>query len=77
MRFRQHERSARQSTLRLLGLFALVVAGLLVAVNAVLALIYLVSFPFLRGWPAAERPRSPAAVSSANSNAASPTSCRR
>ena len=52
MRFRQHERSARQSTLRLLGLFALVVAGLLVAVNAVLALIYLVSFPFLRGWPA-------------------------
>lgn len=52
MRFRQHERTARQSTLRLLALFALVVVGLLVAVNAVLALIYSVTFPFARGFPA-------------------------
>ncbi len=51
MRFRQHERTARQSTLRLLALFALVVLGLLVAVNAVLALIYWATFPFARGFP--------------------------
>ena len=43
---RQHERTARQSTLRLLALFALVVVGLLAAVNAVLALIYRITFPF-------------------------------
>ena len=52
MRFRQHERTARHSTLRLLALFALVVAGLLLAVNAVLALIYWLTFPFARGFPA-------------------------
>jgi len=52
MLFRQHAQTARQSTLRLLGLFALAVVGLLVAVNAVLALIYAVTFPFLRGFPA-------------------------
>lgn len=51
MRFRQHERTARQSTLRLLALFALVVVGLLVAVNAVLALIYWATFPFASGFP--------------------------
>ena len=51
MRFRQHERTARQSTLRLLALFALVVLGLLLAVNAVLALIYWLTFPFARGFP--------------------------
>ena len=52
MRFRQHEETARQSTLRLLLLFALVVVGLLVAVNVVLALIYWLTFPFARGYPA-------------------------
>ena len=51
MRFRQHERTARQSTLRLLALFALVVVGLLLAVNAVLALIYWLTFPFARSFP--------------------------
>ena len=51
MRFRQHERTARQSTLHLLALFALVVVGLLVAVNAVLAAIYWLTFPFARGFP--------------------------
>ena len=51
MLFRQHERTARQSTLRLLALFALVLVGLLLAVNGVLALIYLVTFPFARGFP--------------------------
>jgi Zn-dependent protease with chaperone function len=52
MRFRQHEATARQSTLRLLLLFALVVAVLLVAVNAVLALIFMFSVPYAQGWPA-------------------------
>jgi len=52
MRFRQQEQTASQATLRLLALFALVVVGLLVAVNAVLALIYTITFPFLRGYPA-------------------------
>jgi Zn-dependent protease with chaperone function len=51
MRFRQHERTARQSTLHLLALFALVVVGLLLAVNGVLALIYWLTFPFARGFP--------------------------
>lgn len=51
MRFRQHERTARQSTLRLLALFALVLVALLVAVNAVLALIYWATFPFAHGYP--------------------------
>jgi len=51
MRFRQHERTARQSTLRLLALFAVVLMGLLLAVNAVLALIYWLIFPFARGFP--------------------------
>jgi Zn-dependent protease with chaperone function len=51
MLFRQHERTARQSTLHLLALFALVVVGLLLAVNAVLALIYWLMFPFARGFP--------------------------
>ena len=51
MRFRHHARTAQQSTLRLLGLFVLVLLGLLVAVNGVLALIYWVTFPFARGYP--------------------------
>ena len=51
MRFRQHERTARHSTLRLLALFVLVLAGLLLAVNGVLALIYWLTFPFARGFP--------------------------
>ena len=51
MRFRQHERTARQSTLHLLALFALVVVGLLLAVNLVLAAIYWLTFPFARGFP--------------------------
>lgn len=52
MRFRQHQDSARQSTLRLLLLFALVLVVLLAAVNAVLALIYRFSVPFVGDWPA-------------------------
>ncbi len=51
MRFRQHERTARQSTLRLMVLFGLVVLGLLGAVNLVLALIYKLTFPFASGYP--------------------------
>lgn len=52
MRFRQHQDSARQSTLRLLLLFALVLVVLLAAVNAVLALVYKLSMPFVGDWPA-------------------------
>ncbi|MES2958339.1 MAG: M48 family metalloprotease [Pseudomonadota bacterium] len=51
MRFRQHERTASQSTLRLLALFGLVLVGLLLAVNAVLGLIYWATFPFASGFP--------------------------
>lgn len=51
MLFRQHERTARQATLRLLGLFGLVLIGLLLAVNAVLALIVTITLPFARGLP--------------------------
>ncbi len=52
MRFRQHEQTASQTTLQLLALFALVVAGLVLAVNGVLALIYRLTFPFVHGFPA-------------------------
>ena len=52
MRFRQHEQAATRSTLRLLALFVLVLVGLVLAVNAVLALIYVATVPFARGWPA-------------------------
>ncbi len=51
MRFRQHERTAQQSTLRLLILFGLVLVGLLLAVNGVLALIYWLTIPYARGYP--------------------------
>jgi Zn-dependent protease with chaperone function len=52
MRFREHERVATRSTWRLLALFALVLVALVLAVNAVLALIYTALFPFARGFPA-------------------------
>ena len=51
MRFRQHERTAQLSTLRLLSLFGLVLIGLLLAVNGVLALIYWLTIPYARGYP--------------------------
>ena len=51
MRFRQHEQTARQATGHLLALFVLVLIGLLLAVNAVLALIYTLTVPFVRGYP--------------------------
>jgi heat shock protein HtpX len=51
MRFFEQQQRARAETWRLLGLFALVLVGLLVAVNAALALIWqLVSFG--AAWPA-------------------------
>jgi Zn-dependent protease with chaperone function len=52
MRFRRHQEAAEQSTRRLLLLFGLVVIGLLVAVNAVLAAIFFVTVPFARSLPA-------------------------
>jgi Zn-dependent protease with chaperone function len=51
MRFRRHQEAAEQSTRQLLVLFVLVVIGLLVAVNLVLALIFWITVPFARGLP--------------------------
>ena len=50
MRFRAHQDAAQASTRRLLVLFVLVVAVLVLAVNAVLAVAYWVSMPFV-GFP--------------------------
>ncbi len=51
MRFRQHQEAAQRQTQRLVLLFALVVLGLVIAVNAMLALAYWVTVPFARGLP--------------------------
>jgi Zn-dependent protease with chaperone function len=51
MRFRRHQEAARQSTTQLLVLFVLVVVGLVLAVNLVLAAIYWLTVPFARGLP--------------------------
>jgi Zn-dependent protease with chaperone function len=47
MRFRAHQEAAQASTRRLVALFVLVVALLVLAVNAVLLLAYKVSMPFV------------------------------
>jgi Zn-dependent protease with chaperone function len=51
MRFRHHQEAAEQQTRQLIGLFVLVVIGLVVAVNLVLALIFWITVPFARGLP--------------------------
>jgi Zn-dependent protease with chaperone function len=51
MRFRRHQETAEQQTRQLIALFALVVVGLVVAVNLVLALIFWITVPFARGLP--------------------------
>ena len=54
MRFRRHQEAAEQQTRQLIALFVLVVIGLVIAVNLVLALIYWVTVPFAwstRGLP--------------------------
>ncbi|MEW6707494.1 MAG: M48 family metalloprotease [Pseudomonadota bacterium] len=51
MRFRRHQEAAQAATLRLAMLFALVLLALVLAVNAVLALAYRLSFPMLAGYP--------------------------
>lgn len=51
MLFRRHEEAAQTQTRRLLGLFVLVVIGLVVAINLVLAAVYWISFPFARDLP--------------------------
>jgi Zn-dependent protease with chaperone function len=50
VRFRAHQQAAQTSTRRLVALFVLVVAALVLAVNAVLAAAYVVSMPLL-GFP--------------------------
>ncbi len=51
MRFRRHQEAAEQQTRQLIALFVLVVVGLVIAVNLVLALIYWITVPFARGLP--------------------------
>ncbi len=51
MKFRRHQEAAEQQTRQLIGLFVLVVIGLVIAVNLVLALIFWITVPFARGLP--------------------------
>lgn len=51
MQFRQHQREAHIRTARLLGLFALLLAGLSITVNLLLALLYKLLMPFSVGFP--------------------------
>jgi Zn-dependent protease with chaperone function len=51
MRFRQHQDEARRQTRRLLGLFALVVIVLVLAVNGVLALLWWLLVPWAASLP--------------------------
>lgn len=51
MRFRRHQEAAQQSTRQLLLLFVLVLVGLVVSVNLVLAGIYFATVPFARSLP--------------------------
>lgn len=51
MRFWQHQSMAREQTLRLLLWFAVLVAGLVGLINAVLALLFKLLVPFSMGWP--------------------------
>jgi Zn-dependent protease with chaperone function len=51
VRFRRHQEAAQQQTRHLVLMFVLVVVGLVVAVNAVLALAYWATIPFARGLP--------------------------
>jgi len=51
MRFRRHEEAAEQSTRRLLVLFALLVAALVLAVNAAFALLWWTIVPYAKSLP--------------------------
>ena len=51
MRFRRHQEAAQAGTRRLLGLFALVVAGLVIVVNAAMLLAYRFTIPWAEGTP--------------------------
>jgi Zn-dependent protease with chaperone function len=51
MRFRRHQEAAERQTRQLIAMFVLVVVGLVIAVNLVLALIYWITVPFARGLP--------------------------
>jgi Zn-dependent protease with chaperone function len=52
MKFRRHQEAAEQQTRQLIAMFVLVVVGLVIAVNLVMALIYWITVPFARGLPA-------------------------
>lgn len=52
MKFRQHQEQAQAQTFKLFAWFALLLAGLVVAINALLALAYKLLMPFSHGYPA-------------------------
>jgi len=52
VRFRRHQEAAQASTRRLVVLFVLVLLGLVLAVNGVLALAYRATMPLTAGYPA-------------------------
>ncbi len=52
MQFRQHQRAAHLRTARLLGLFVLLLLGLTITINLLLALLYKLLVPFSVGFPA-------------------------
>ncbi len=52
MRFRRHQEAAHASTRRLIALFVVVLAALVVAVNVALAAVYRLSMPFAGSYPA-------------------------
>lgn len=51
LRFRSHQSKARVATAKLLGIFAVLVLGIVVLVNAALALLFMVLFPSVEGFP--------------------------
>jgi Zn-dependent protease with chaperone function len=52
MKFRQHKEQAQAQTLKLFAWFAVMLAGLVVAINGLLALAYKVLMPLSHGYPA-------------------------
>ena len=52
MQFRQHQRQAQIQTTKLLAWFFVLLGGLSVAVNVLLALLYKLIVPFSSGYPA-------------------------
>lgn len=52
MKFRQHQAQAQTQTVRLFAWFAVLLMGLVLAINALLALVYKLAMPLSHGFPA-------------------------